>query len=348
VVRGVIGTAGRAHGGSRETRQRIVQTLLAAIGLGLVAYLVHGAGPTKVLHVLEQAAWWLPAIFALEIAQIASDIVALRLLLGREAVRVSAATWVRSSAVAYAMMILVPAGRASGEVTRGALLAKSVGAPWAATAAAQLQASYLFANGVLSTASFVAVASWIGFRSPLALLLAGNAALMAILSASILAVLRGARAGRFIEKIRQRFIKSTAASPPLEPGARRRIPWRAAAVCAMSRGAQVLQYAVILAAVGGVPSVRSAFIAHGIHLVGSTAGDMLPNQLGAVDSAYEAFAAAIGFAGQPARALSIAFVAHATQLLCAATCILIAVVTRRGATPPEEEAPASARADARS
>jgi Lysylphosphatidylglycerol synthase TM region len=347
VVRGVIGTARSAPGWSRETRQRIVQTLLAATGLALVAYLVHGAGPAKVLRVLEQAAWWLPAIFALEIAQIASDILALRLLLGREAARVSAATWVRSSAVAYAMMILVPAGRASGEVTRGALLAKSVGAAWAATAAAQLQASYLFANGLLSTASCIAVGSWIGFRSPLALVLAGNATLMAVLSTSILAVLRGARAGRWIEKIRQRFIKSTAASPPLEPEARRRIPWRAAAVCTMSRGAQVLQYGVILAAVGGVPSVRSSFIAHGIHLVGSTAGDMLPNQLGAVDSAYQAFAAAIGFAGQPARALSIAFVAHATQLLCAATCILIAVLTRRGASPREEE-PASTRADAHS
>jgi hypothetical protein len=332
---------------TREARQRVVQILLAAIGLTLVGYLVVQAGPGKVLRVLEQAAWWLPAIFALEFAQIGSDVVALRLLLGREAARVSAPTWIRSSAVAYAMMILLPAGRASGEVTRGAVLAKNVGTPWAATAAAQLQSSYLFANGVLSVASCIAVSSWIGIGSPLALLLAGNAALMAILSASVLAVLRGARAGRWIERIRHRFSKSTAASRPLEPEARRRIPWRAAAVCTTSRLAQVVQYGVILTAVGGVTSVRSALIAHGIHLVGATAGDMLPNQLGAVDGAYRAFAAAIGFAGDPARALSIAFVAHATQLLTAATCIVVALLTRRSASPPEEET-ASVRADARS
>jgi len=93
---------------------------------------------------------------------------------------------------------------------------------------------------------------------------------------------------------------------------------------------------VLLAAVGGVASVRNAFIAHGIHLVGSTVGDVLPNQLGAVDGAYRAFAGAIGFAEAPARALSIAFLAHAVQLSCAAACIVVGALTRRvqGAAVP--------------
>ena len=279
------------------------------------------------MRVLEQAAGWLPVLVALEVAQIASDIVALRGLFGREAARVPTATWVRSSALAYAMMILLPAGRASGEITRAALLARYVGAPWAATAAAQLQSSYLFANGVLSSAAWITVAAWMGPGSPLALLLMGNALLMVALSASVLAVLRGDRAGRWIERMRRRFTRSDAPLPELDPEARRRIPWRAAAVCSLSRSAQVIQYGVLLAAVGGIPTVRNAFIAHGIHLVGSTAGDVLPNQLGVVDGAYRAFAAAVGFAGAPARALSIAFVAHATQLLCAATCIVVGAVT---------------------
>jgi hypothetical protein len=167
------------------------------------------------------------------------------------------------------------------------------------------------------------------------MLLEGNIVLMTLFAGCILAVLRGDRIGRWLEGMRERLAgKKGASSPPLEPGMRRRLPWRAAGVCAISRTVQVFQYGVILAAVGGTASVHGAFVAHGIHLVGTTAGDLLPNQLGAVDGAYRAFASAIGFAGDPARALSIAFVAHLTQLLCAAGCIVVALIARRGDRAP--------------
>jgi hypothetical protein len=221
---------------------------------------------------------------------------------------------------------------------------------------AQLQASYLLANGVLSAAAFVAVASWWGLKSPLSLLLAGNTTLMVIFTTCILAVIRGNRVGRWLEHLRERFGRRSggkgASSPPLEPGARRRIglvPWQATLVCSASRAVQVIQYGAILAAVGGRPTVHGTFVAHGIHLVGTTAGDLLPNQLGAVDGAYRAFASAVGFSGDPARALSIAFVAHATQVLCAAGGIVVALVTRRAMESTlRAEEPASAGADARS
>jgi hypothetical protein len=324
---------------AQEARRRLVQVGLGVVGLGLVTFLIRGAGPEKVARVLYGASFWLPFILVLEIAQAAADVVSLRVLLGPQKSRVPASTWLRSSGAAYAMMILLPAGRATGEVTRGALLSRHVGAAWAATAGAQLQASYLFANGALSAAAAVAVASLLGMGSPLALLLVGNAVLMAAISAGILAVLRGDRAGRWIEHVRQRFIRSTAHAPPLEPEARRRVPWRAAAVCTASRAVQVVQYGILLLAVGGAPSVRGALAAHGIHLVGATVGDILPNQLGVVDGAYRAFASAIGLGDAPARALSIAFVAHAAQLLCAAVCVIIATSMGRGATPQPEGPP---------
>jgi hypothetical protein len=178
------------------------------------------------------------------------------------------------------------------------------------------------------------VATWFGPRSPLALILACNALLMAALATTVLAVLRGGRAGRWLERTRRRFPGGTHPAAPLEPHVRRRLPWRAAAVCTTSRGVQVVQYGVILAAVGGVTSVRGAFVAHGIHLVGATAGDLLPNQLGAVDGAFRAFARSVGLGDAPARALSIAFVAHATQLLCAGACIVVATITRSHSRRP--------------
>ena len=122
-----------------------------------------------------------------------------------------------------------------------------------------------------------------------------------------------------------RLRQSAAAAAP----AAFRLPWRSALACVTARTAQLVQYGVLLSAVGGTVSVRGAFIAHGIHLVGATIGDAVPNQLGVVDGTYRAFAAALGFADAPARALSIAFVAHAVQMTVAGLCVIVAAVTRR-------------------
>jgi len=335
-------TAARGQG-----RQRLARALLATAGLALIVYLVRGAGPDRVARVMWGAGSWLPVILALEILQMSSDVVVLRMLFGDAASAIPPATWVRSSAVAYAMMILVPAGRVAGEVTRAALLSGHVGAPRAATASTQLQSAYLFANGALSGAACAVVFLVLGPHSTLALLLGGNALFMTAISAGLLAILWHGRAGRWLEALRRRFARAVGPAVAPEPAHERRVPWREALVCTASRVAQVVQYAVILRAVGGVVTVRSAFVAHGIHLVGATLGDMIPNQLGVLDGAYRAFAGDLGFHDDPARALSIAFIVHVAQLLCATACIVVAALTGR-ADPRGEAAPASVRADARS
>ena len=213
--------------------------------------------------------------------------------------------------------------------------------------ARRLQAAYLAANGLLSLVACSVVASRFGFQTPLALLLAGNVAFQATIAAGLLAILRHARIGRWLDRMRRRFVPGAVESPPLDPEERKRIPWRAALVCSMGRAAQVVQYGVILHAVGGVLTPRNAFIAHGIHLVGATLGDMLPNQLGVTDGAYRAFAGDLGFASEPARALSIAFVVRIAQLTLASTCVVVATLTRHAGSR-DGSSPASMRADARS
>jgi hypothetical protein len=330
------------------SQRRVFARILAAlVGLALVAYLVKGAGPERVAAVLWQAGRWLPVIFALEVFQMGTDFFALRSILGARWRDIPAATWVRSSAVAYAMMTLLPAGRAAGEVTRATLFSKFVGTPRAATTSTCLQAAYLSANGVLSLVACLAVASKFGVQAPLAMLLGGNVVFQAIIAGSLLAILRAARLGRWLERMRRRFVPGAKESPPLDPEERRRIPWRAALVCSLGRAAQTLQYGVILHAVGGVLTVRNAFITHGIHLVGATLGDMLPNQLGVTDGFFRAFGGDLGFADEPARALSIAFVVRIAQLSLAATCVIVASLTRHAASR-DGAGPASMRADARS
>jgi hypothetical protein len=332
------------------------RVLLAAVGLGLVAYLVHGAGPGRVVHILLQAGSWLPVIVGLEGVQLLSDVVAIRLLLREGGERVGStssealvreiplSTWVRSSSVAYAMMVLLPAGRAAGEVARATLIAKHAGTGRAATASAELQGSYLSAIAVASAAACVVVSIQFGLHTPLTLLLAGNTLLMTVFTVSLFAVLWDARAGRWITKLRKRFGGGGAS---IDAPAVRRLPLRAMLVCCAGRGAQVVQYGVLLSAVGGVPSVAGTFIAHGIHLVGATLGDAVPNQLGVVDGTYRTFAAALGFGDAPARALSIAFLVHAAQLAMAGVCVVVAALTRRS-DPERETNPPSLGARARS
>lgn len=316
-------------------RGPIGRLILATAGLGMVAYLLRGAGPERVARVLWEARSWMPAILAFEIVQILGDVMALRFILRGRAAEVPVSTWIRSSAIAYAMMILLPAGRAAGEVGRATLIAEHVGTPAALNASALLQAVYVFAIGLASAAACAVVASSFGLFATLALLLAANAALMFAITGGLLEIARNAPLGRWFQWARSRLAHPRTAPPapaasvaPSAPAAFR-LPWRSAIACVTARTAQLVQYGVLLSAVGGTASVRGAFIAHGIHLVGATMGDAVPNQLGVVDGTYRAFAAALGFADAPARALSIAFVAHAVQLTVAGLCVVVAAVTRR-------------------
>ena len=169
----------------------------------------------------------------------------------------------------------------------------------------------------------------------------------ALISTALLAILWDARIGKALDRLRRRFVPGAVESPPMDPALRRRLPLRAFAICSVSRSAQLLQYAIVLHAVGGAFSLHGAVVTHGIHLVGATLGDLVPNQLGVVDGMYRAFAGAMGFGSAPERALSIAFVVRAAQFTVAGACVLIAPLTRSPGPGPGAS-PASVRADVRS
>jgi hypothetical protein len=156
--------------------------------------------------------------------------------------------------------------------------------------------------------------------------------------------------GQWLDKQRRRIFRNTVESAPLDPADRRRLPYGAMVVCTVGRASQVVQYAVILAAVGGVVTVQNAFVAHGIHLVAASLGDLLPNQLGVTDGIYRLFAGDLGFADDPARALSIAFVVRIAQLSLSAICIVVTAVTRPAdaKASPDGSSPPPVGADARS
>lgn len=306
------------------------RTLLAVAGLALVAYLVHTAGPGRVARVLWGARGWLPVLLALELLQPVSDFVALRVLLGQRRSDVPVQTWVRSTAVAYSMMTLLPAGRGAAEVARASLLAKHLGGRTAASASIRLQSAYTFAIAIFALTESAVAAAPPARRSTLAILLAVDSLLLAAIAAGLLATLRNRAVREWFDRVSRPF-RSATRTDRLDVGSEARHPLPAAAtgICCLARVAQVVQYGFVLQAVGGLAGARSALLAHGIHLVGSTVGDVLPNQIGIVDGAYRAFAPDIGFAEAPARALSIAFLVHLVQLIAAAAGILVAALCNR-------------------
>jgi len=326
-------------GGARLVLKRawrsVGRALLAIAGLGLVAALVRSAGPQRVAHVLWAARGWLPLLLALEMFQPVGDVIALRVLLGRPRTDVPMRAWLRSSAIAYSMMTLLPAGRGAGEIARASLLSRHVGGPRAAGASIRLQSAYTFAIALFALTECAVVATAPGGGSALALLLAADAVVLAVVASGLLAALRHPRLEKWLERL------SRPLGPPGPPvrldvaeAVRRPLPAGATSICCLARAAQVVQYGAVLRAVGGAWGVRGALLAHGIHLVGSTVGDVVPNQMGIVDGAYRAFARNIGLSDAPARALSIAFLVHIVQLIAAAAGILVAALCDRIGPPP--------------
>jgi hypothetical protein len=254
---------------------------------------------------------------------VATDALAARVLLGDGAREVKRATWIRSIAVAYATSCIAPASRAAGEAARAAMLAPDVGLARAAAACSRVQIAALVGTSIASLACGIAA---IASSPPLAAALAGNAALCGVLAAAILLVARSSRLTRWL---RARFAPDSASASPAS-----RASWaRASLLCALGRTFQAAQYGIVLFAVGGELSPRTAFVAQGIHIVGATVGDAIPNQIGATEGVYGLFAASVGLAAAPARALAIALVIRIVQLSLASIGFAIGALAPRASEP---------------
>ncbi len=317
-------TAIAANATHRRHLTLAVQGILLIAGLVLLALLIRNAGPRRVLGVLRNARALFPLVAAFEICIALADVLAARALLGKSSALVATRDWVRSTLNAYAATILLPAGRAAGETARAIVLSRSVGAARATSTCSHLQSCALLANaGASIVCTLVVTVSQGGRLLPGALLV--NALVCGSLGTVLLAVSRNAKVAGWM---RSRFHRLVRAEPSrtLPNGNEVRTAF---AFCFIGRAIQALQYGVIVRAVGGTFGVGAAATALGIHLVGAAIGDLIPNQMGATEGAYRTFASALGFAIEPARALSIALMARATQLVLALVCLVASPIVDR-------------------
>lgn len=312
--------------------RNVLRAALFALGVTAVVLLIRAAGPEAVLDTLLRAGVWLPVIVALEIGFIAMDVLALRSLAGRRAADVPRATWARSALLAYGIMVLLPAGRAGGEIARAASLGTHIGGARAVAMATRLQAATLLANAIISIPCWAAVALASHVLEPLAWLVLGNGIATGVLGGAIILASRRSRVGGWLGG-RIAALASHGAS--FDEALRDGTPWTPAILwCSLGRVLQAVQYGVILLAVGGTLTVTSAFVSQGIHLVGAGLGDMVPNQVGITEGAYRLFADTLGLGDEPARAIGIALVARICQSILAGAALTAGAFLREARPQP--------------
>ena len=325
----LIATAQPSVGESWFRRVRAFRpALLMFIGVALLIYLVKRTEPVQLLHALERAGSWLPLLVVFEALLLVSDTVAFAALIA-PARAVTLRGWLRSSAASYVCCVLLPAGRAVGEAARAALVAPQTGAKRAVVAGTELQAVSLLADGIVSAVGACVVFWAVGGAQHLASALLGNGWLVTLAGAALLCAVRSPATGTWIKK---KLPRLASVLPQGESGARGSA-WSAGAWSVLGRLLQVFQYGTAIFAVGGAFGVKSAFVAHGVHMVGATVGVFVPNQLGVAEAAYLVFANVLGFGGAPARALAAMLAVRCAQILLVIACLSIMALLREPTAP---------------
>jgi len=256
------------------------------------------------------------------------DVFVLRALLGQRAREVPWPVYARSAVSIYPVTILFPAGRASAEATRAALLSPYLGAPTTALAAVLVQGAGLLGTTLISLVALVVIAATLGFAHHLAAAVALSALLTSIVGALLLF---GVRHPRSLALLRRFLPAAAAALVAAEPTSR---PFAAVSLSFLGRAVQALLYAVALLATTGALSLQRGLIAQSIAIAGSTVGDIVPQQAGVLEGAFTYFAGAIGLDGRPERALATVLLIRACQITLTVLALLVGIVLRASGPRP--------------
>jgi hypothetical protein len=186
----------------------------------------------------------------------------------------------------------------------------------AIVACTRLQACALVANAAISIVGLGVTLPLIANHPTFYLALLGNATACAAISVLLLLGTKSVRIARWLAR---RF-------PALEAPVRGRALGSTAAatlLCVAGRLFQTAQYAALLAAVECTVTIRHAFLAQDIQLIGAAAGDFVPNQMGATESAFFLFGKSFGLTDDLSRMVAIALLVRLVQTALAAGCLLL-------------------------
>ncbi len=297
---------------------------MTGLGLGALGFLLQKINIHLFWETLKHGATYFPFILLLEISILACTMAALRALYGPDQRNIPAKALVQAGLTSYAIMGIVPAGRAFAEATRATLLTRYSNSARAAAAATQLQAVSLLANATISVPAALAMHFKPGntintsliFSNGLLTLFLGSMILLAAQFAKV-----GKNLGRFFPKLTdfaQRFDTHLLLS---------RQTFYAYLWELLGRGIQVLQNSILVLAVGGTFGLGYALRSEALHLIGVAGGEMIPAQLGATELTFKLSASALDMF--PETAISIAILAHLAQFFWVSIGALMPIIFQK-------------------
>lgn len=297
----------------RTLRRRVLVLLLSTLGISLCVWLVTRVGSEALAEGAEVVLPWLPVLLALELARTFAELLSTFVVLGEDRPLVTMRRLVLSQFVSSVLNTVMPAGRASGEGVKAALLAPSLGLGRALAVGAAGQAIALLANAAFAIAGALFGLS-LANRPVVLTALAVYAFVTTSGALFMVIAARTGSAGRWIvrwprvQASLQHFDKIVRRGPA--------VLLAAVAAQALARVLQALQLALLLGLCGGLVTWASVAFAQALQLVGAAAGDLVPAQVGATDGAFVLAARGLGLSSSKALVVSLAL--HAVQLIGAA------------------------------
>lgn len=310
----------------RRLMLRVVNAVFGALGLIALGVLIRSVGAPILLAILWRSARFLPLLIGLDVLRIGFEALGTRLLL-REPRRISSATLARMHLLAQAIGSIMPAGRAAGEAFKATALSRVIGAPRAFAIAATNQSIALLGGAIIALPCIAAAYGLTGsspFTGALALYALATFAGFTLLQI----VCRRQEIGGFLGRRFARMRRATAsfhdalADIPILP-----VGTLLCMVC--NRAVQVVQFGILIFVVGAATGVGPALLGQGVSLLGSSAGDLIPGQFGAMDAAFALAAPTLGMSA--ASAVSVSVMIHGLQLFWALVGALVPLVWRERA-----------------
>lgn len=309
---------------------------LLALGFGSVVALAHLVGAREIAHVVARCAPVVPLLLVVEAARIGLEARAVRDLYRALGAEVPPRALARAHLVGYAMTTVLPAGRAVAETYVATALVRFASPGKAAAVGTLNHALAMAANAFVAAVCFVACLYATGM-SPLTvaiglhtLLVGGIALALPVVARSRRACAAAARVIRFFlgEKRAERAARGLEAmgdAARMHAGA----PRSAVAAHLIARGMQAIGMAVLLATISGMRGTSAligGLLGQAVHLVGTSAGDLVPLQLGATDGGFALAAPALGM--KVADAVAAALILHGVHLAWSVLGALVPLVWR--------------------
>jgi hypothetical protein len=318
-------------------RRTLLHTGGAALGVLALVLLVRGVGTATFFHLVLASAPWLPLLLALEAARLGTEVAMTYTVTRGVRERVPTGDLWRIHFICYGVSLVLPAGRETAEATRAAMLSPYIGGANAAAVGYCNQSMAVLGGVLIAIPSIVAAIVLTGL-SPIVATLGGFLLAASGTFAAIQLVARRREVGGLIGRY---FAKAAPAALAFQDATRSLpvFPIGPTAAAFAGRVVQVLEYTVLLTALGRRHGVAESLIAQGVNLLGGALGDFIPGQVGATDSAFALAAPALGIT--MADGVTIAVLIHFVQLVWSLIGLSAPLWWRLRGRAPAEAAPSA-------